>query len=154
MAGERSGAAGGTQAREVALTRVFDAPRPAVFEAWSRKRHLKAWWGPDGFTLPGCDIDFRVGGAYRFVMRGPDGEDYPFHGRYLEIVAPERIVFTAVLEDLPGEELLAAVTFEEERGRTRLLVQQTVPASEPHARGQVQGWTESLDRLVEYLAQS
>ncbi|MGB5080605.1 MAG: SRPBCC domain-containing protein [Burkholderiales bacterium] len=54
------------------LSRVFDAPRELVFRVWSDPGHLKQWWGPKGFTLPGCEMDFRTGGAYRFVMRGPD----------------------------------------------------------------------------------
>jgi uncharacterized protein YndB with AHSA1/START domain len=95
-------------------------------------------------------MDFRPGGAYRFVMRGPDGADYPFHGVYREIVAPERIVFTAIIDNAPGNELVTTVTFAEEGGKTRLTVEQTVP-TEPYARGQKQGWTESLECLADYL---
>ena len=134
----------------VVITRVFDAPRQLLFETWSDPKHLARWWGPKGFTLPGCEMDFRPGGAYRFVMRGPDGGDYPFHGVYREIVAPERIVFTAIIDNAPGNELVTTVTFAEEGGRTRLTVEQTVP-TEPYARGQQQGWTESLECLADYL---
>jgi uncharacterized protein YndB with AHSA1/START domain len=136
--------------REMVVTRVFDAPRRLVFETWSDPKHLARWWGPKGFTLPGCELEFRPGGAYRFVMRGPDGGDYPFHGVYREIVAPERIVFTAVIDNAPGNELVTTVIFAEEGSRTRLTVKQTVPA-EPYARGQEQGWTESLECLADYL---
>ena len=71
---------------------------------WTEREHIGKWWGPKGFTLPGCQMDFRTGGAYRFVMRGPDGKDSPFHGVYREIDRNERIVFTAILEDLPGRD--------------------------------------------------
>jgi uncharacterized protein YndB with AHSA1/START domain len=144
-------AAGAAAGREVVITRVLDAPRRLVFETWSNPEHLAHWWGPKDFTLPGCELDFRPGGAYRFVMRGPDGLDYPFHGVYREIVEQERIVFTAIIDNAPGNELVTTVTFAEHGGKTRLTVAQTVP-TEPYARGQKQGWTESLARLAEYVA--
>jgi len=138
--------------REMVVTRVFDAPRPVVFEAWARPEHLARWWGPKGFTLPSCDLDFRTGGAYRMVMRGPDGAEYPFHGVYREIVPPARIVFSAVIESGPGAAVLTVVTFDDEGGKTRVTVRQTVPALEEAARGQRQGWTESLEKLAEHVA--
>lgn len=142
---------GAEEARgEVVVTRLLDAPRPLVFEAWARPEHLARWWGPRGFALPACEIDFRPGGAYRMVMRGPDGLDYPFHGVYREITAPSRIVFSAVIAE--GVAVLTTVTLEDEGERTRLTVRQTVPAMEEAARGQRQGWTESLERLAELLA--
>ncbi|BDG01426.1 SRPBCC domain-containing protein [Anaeromyxobacter oryzae] len=137
---------------EMVVTRVLDAPRPVVFEAWARPEHLARWWGPRGFTLSSCSIDFRPGGAYRMVMRGPDGADYPFHGVYREIVPPARIVFSAVIGPGPGNAVRTVVTFEEEGWKTRLTVRQTVPAMEGAARGQRQGWTESLERLADDLA--
>lgn len=137
--------------KTVVITRVLDVPRRRVFETWSKPEHLVRWWGPKGFTLPGCEMDFRPGGAYRFVMRGPDGKDYPFHGVYREIVEAERIVFTAIIDNAPGNELVTTVTFAEEGGKTRLTVEQTVP-TEPYARGQKQGWTESLECLADYVS--
>lgn len=136
---------------EAVITRLFDAPRPLVFEAWTRPEHLVRWFGPKGFSLPVCDVDFRPGGAYRFVMRGPDGVDYPFHGVYREISPPARLVFTAVLEVPGADDLLTTVTFDEEGGKTRITVRQGIPSSELHARGQHQGWSESLGRLAEML---
>ncbi len=140
----------GKRAGEMILTRVFDAPRELVFRAWSDRAHLTKWWGPKGFTLPGCEMDFRTGGAYRFVMRGPDGQDNPFHGVYREIVRNERIVFTAILDKLPGHELLTTVTFADEGGKTKLTVRQTTPPGEA-GRGQNQGWSETLERLADHL---
>jgi len=99
---------------------------------WTEPEHIAKWWGPKSFTLPGCELDFRPAGAYRFVMRGPDG-DYPVRGVYREIVRPERIVFTAILEDLPGHELLTKVTFADEGGKTKLTVRQTTPPGEAAA---------------------
>ena len=136
---------------EIVMSREFDAPRRLVFATWTHPEHLGRWWGPKGFTLPTCEMDFRPGGAYRFVMRGPDGNDYPFKGMYREIVEPERIVFTAILDEMPDQELVTMVTFDEHGGKTTVTVRQTVPKSEFHARGQRQGWTESLERLADYL---
>lgn len=143
-------AASAAAGREIVVTRVLDAPHRLVFETWSQPAHLARWWGPKGFTLPGCELDFRIGGAYRFVMRGPDGLDYPFHGVYREIVEPERIIFTAIIDNAPGNELVTTVTFAEEGGGTKLTVRQTVP-TEPYASGQKQGWTESIERLAAYV---
>lgn len=135
---------------EVVVTRLLDAPPSLAFEAWARPEQLSRWWGPRGFTLAACEVDFRPGGAYRMVMRGPDGIEYPFHGVYREIVPPSRLVFSAVIAD--GVAVLTTVSFEEEGGRTRLTVHQGIPSLEEAARGQRQGWTESLDRLAELLA--
>jgi uncharacterized protein YndB with AHSA1/START domain len=66
--------------REVVITRIYDAPRPLVFKAWIDPKHLKRWWGPGVFTNPVCEVDARVGGAWRIVMRSPDGIDYPCGG--------------------------------------------------------------------------
>ena len=66
--------------REIVMTRTFDAPRELVWEALSKPEHMREWWGPRGFTMPVCEMDFRVGGAYRFVQRGPDGAEYGFRG--------------------------------------------------------------------------
>ncbi len=140
----------GRHAGEMILTRVFDAPRELMWKLWTEREHIGKWWGPKGFTLPGCEMDFRPGGAYRFVMRGPDGQDNPFHGVYREIVRPERIVFTAILDNLPGHELVTTVTFAEDGGKTKLTVRQTTPPGMP-GRGQNQGWSETLERLADHL---
>jgi len=142
----------GKHAGEMILTRVFDAPRELVWKLWTEPEHIRKWWGPKGFTLPGCEMDFRPGGAYRFVMRGPDGEDNPFHGVYREVVRNERIVFTAILDNLPGHELLTTVTFADEGGNTKLTVRQTTPPGVP-GLGQNQGWSETLERLADLIAE-
>jgi len=141
----------GRHAGEMILTRVFDAPRELVWKLWTEPEHIRKWWGPKGFTLPGCEMDFRSGGAYRYVMRGPDG-DNPFHGVYREIVRNERIVFTAILDNLPGHELLTTVTFADEGGKTKVTVRQTTPPGVP-GLGQNQGWSETLERLANLIAE-
>ena len=103
--------------REIVSTRVFDAPRERVFRAFSDPRVLARWWGPDGFTSTFQEFDFRPGGAWRFVMHGPDGTDYRNESGFIEVVSPERIV----LEHLrPMHRFLMTMTFAEEAGKTRL----------------------------------
>ena len=142
----------GRHAGEMILTRVFDAPLDLMWKLWTEPEHIRKWWGPKGYTLPGCEMDFRTGGAYRFVMRGPDGQDNPFHGVYREIVRNERIVFTAILDNLPGHELVTTVTFADEGGKTKLTVRQTTPPGVP-GLGQNQGWSETLERLADLIAE-
>ena len=138
----------GSAEGSMVLTRLFDAPPSMVFEAWSTPKGLARWWGPKDFTLPSCEVDFRPGGAYRMVMRGPDGKDYPFHGSYREIVPNERIVFNAVVDHGSETfEVLTVVTFVEEGSGTRLTVRQAVPAARDAAKGQLEGWNGSLEKL-------
>ena len=114
---------------EIDLSRVFDAPRRLVFEAFTKPEHVKRWWGcMDGYFLPVCEIDLRPGGAWRFVMRGPDGKEYRFHGVYLEITAPERIVHTEIFDEYP--ESLVTVTFVERDGKTTLTSKSSYPSKE------------------------
>ncbi len=149
--GEYLGAEPATRG-EVVVTRDFDAPRALVFDAWTRPEHVSRWFPPRGFTMSSCELDFRPGGAYRMAFRGPDGADYPFHGVYREIVPGERIVFSAVIAPTPGGAVVTTVTFEDVGGRTRVTARQTVPALETAARGQRQGWTETLEKLGEFVS--
>jgi len=142
---------GPASSEEIALTRVFHAPRRRVFDAFTDPEHLREWWGPDRFTLTTCTLDPRVGGSLRIVMRGADGKTYGFHGRYVEVLPPARVVFTAELDEVP-ERLLTTVNLEEVDGNTWLTVHQTIPKSPPYAAGQRDGWSESLERLALYLA--
>src|SRR3982750_4035231 len=80
-----------TADREIVISRVIDAPRELVFEAFTEVRHLSRWWGPEGFTTTTRAFEFRVGGAWDFVMHGPDGTDYQEWITWTEIVPPERI---------------------------------------------------------------
>jgi len=146
---------------EVVLTRVFDAPRALVFETWIEPRHLAQWWGPRDFTNPVCELDVRVGGRILIHMHAPDGTVYPMTGTFREIVAPERLVFTAVAEDHDGHALLeglVTVTFEELGGKTRLTVREKAvalaPVACPMLAGMETGWAQSLDRLETAVAKA
>jgi uncharacterized protein YndB with AHSA1/START domain len=152
--------AGSAMQREVTITRLFDAPRELVFQAWTEPEHLKQWWGPLGFTNPACEVDLRVGGAWRIVMRFPDGNEHTAHGIYREIVPPERLVFTNIAMDKDGNRLLeglTTVTFEDLGGKTRLTLKTRMVGLVPYAprmlEGMETGWSQSLERLAEKLAQ-
>lgn len=133
------------------ISRVFAAPPELVFRAWSTPEALARWWGPKHFTLPVCELDFRVGGAYRMVMRDPAGGEYPFFGKFLEIVPGQRIVFSATIEASQSE-LVTEVTFAPEgASKTLLTVRQTTPKDPMAAKGQFQGWSETLEKLAPTL---
>lgn len=142
----------GTHQGAMVLTRVYEAPARLVFQAWSSAEALKKWWGPQGCDTPEAEVDFRVGGRYRIVMRNlQNGERYPFHGTYREIVPDRRIVFHAVLEHLPGVEVTTTVTFVEENGKTLLTVRSDKPSDPAAGRGQTEGWSGQLEKLAAVL---
>jgi uncharacterized protein YndB with AHSA1/START domain len=107
--------------REIAMTRVFDAPRALVFEAWTKPELLKRWlYGPEEYPLVVCEIDLRVGGALRFVWRSRDEKDagMGMSGVYREIAPPDRLVFTEVWDqDWTGGEALVTIIFTEHAGQ-------------------------------------
>jgi uncharacterized protein YndB with AHSA1/START domain len=142
--------------RELIVTRVIDAPRQLVFKTWTQPEHIARWWGPQGFTTIHCEMDVRVGGAYRFGMRSPQGTERWKRGVYREIVEPERIVFTFAWEnpsdDVPHNELLTTVTFEEEGSGTRLTLRQAPFASAALSDNHSAGWTSTFERFAAYLA--
>jgi uncharacterized protein YndB with AHSA1/START domain len=140
--------------QELIATRVFNAPRELVFQAWTVPERLARWWGPKGFTNPVCEVDVRPGGAIRIHMRGPDGTVYPMTGVFHEIVEPEKLVFSSSALDQNGEpmfEILNTVTFAAEGNKTKLTVLASVsnpkPGAAQHLAGMEQGWSLSLDRL-------
>ena len=106
--------------REILMTRVFNAPRKLVFDAWTKPELVRRWLlGPPGWTMPVCEIDLRVGGAYRFVWLGQDGTTMGMGGVYREIVIPERIVNTQLFDqDWTGGETIVTLTLSEKDGRT------------------------------------
>jgi uncharacterized protein YndB with AHSA1/START domain len=108
--------------REIAMTRVFDAPRNLVFDAWTKPELVRRWLlGPPGWTMPVCEIDLRVGGAYRFEWLGQDGTRMGMGGVYREIVIPERIVNTQLFDaDWTGGETVGTLLFTEQGGKTTL----------------------------------
>lgn len=146
-------------ARELVFTRTLDAPRALVFAAWTDPEHLAQWWGPHHFTNPVCRVDARPGGAIYIEMRGPEGTTYPMDARFVEVVPPERLVFTTFLKNEAGTvflEVLNAVTFAERDGKTVLTVNVRVvdagPGSEEPLSGMEEGWSQSLERLAAYTA--
>ncbi|MBC7926612.1 MAG: SRPBCC family protein [Bryobacteraceae bacterium] len=140
--------------REIVMTRVFEAPRQMVFEAFSKPEILKRWFGPRGWSLVVCDVDLRIGGSFRFVLRGPDGTDMGMRGVYREIAAPERSVHIESFDDFPGESQVTSV-FVEQGGRTTLTVTVLYPSVEVRdaviKSGMEHGAAESYDRLAELL---
>src|SRR3954469_884613 len=141
--------------REVVLTRVFDAPRTLVFEAFTRPELLKRWYGPHGWSLVVCEVDLKVGGGFRFVLRGPDGKNMGMRGVYREIVPPERSVHMESFDDYPGESQVTTVLVEQ-GGSTTLTATVLYPSQEIRdaviKSGMEHGAAESYDKLAECLA--
>jgi uncharacterized protein YndB with AHSA1/START domain len=141
--------------REIVMTRVFDAPREMVFDSFSKPELLKRWFGPRGWSLVVCEVDLRVGGGFRFVLRGPNGKEMGMRGTYLEIVRPERSVHMESFDDYPGESQVTAV-FVEEGGKTTFTAVVLYPSKEVRdiviQSGMEHGAAESYDRLAELLA--
>ena len=167
MDGSNAETSAASSAAELVITRVFDAPRRLVFEAWTKPEQLMRWFGPKGFTTPFCEVDFRVGGAFRYCMRSPEGRDYWGIGIYREIVNHERIVYTDAFTDADGNpvapshygmssshpaETLVTVMFVEENGRTKLTLRHGIAETVTERDGTRQGWNELFDRLAEELA--
>ncbi len=145
--------------RHIVLTRIIDAPRELVFQAWTDPKQLARWWGPKCFTNPVCEVDAKPGGALRIVMRAPDGAEYPMKGVFQEVVESERLVFTNIAVDAQGNHLLeglTTVTFADLDGKTKLTVQTGAVAMVGYAaaylEGMEAGWTQSLERLEEFAA--
>jgi uncharacterized protein YndB with AHSA1/START domain len=134
---------------DLVITRVFRAPRRLVFAAWTQAEHVSRWFAPRPLTMPRCEVDFRPGGVFRFVMRAPDGTEYPFEGAFREIVAPERIVFTGTIHE--GNATVTTLTFVEHDGKTTLTAHQSYTFESSATRGAAQGWTLTLDQLEEQL---
>ena len=141
--------------REIVMTRVFDAPRHLLFDAFSKPALLNRWFGPRGWSLVVCEVDLRVGGGFRFVLRGPDGREMGMRGVYREIVPPERSVHMESFDDYPGESQVTAV-FVEQNGQTTLTATVLYPSPEVRdaviRSGMEHGAAESYDRLAELLA--
>ena len=140
--------------RELVVTRTFNAPARVVFEAWTRPELFKRWWVPKscGVSLLSCELDVRVGGRYRLVF-SHDASTMEFFGRYLEVTPHSRLVWTNDEGDDGGA--VTTVTFEEEGGKTLLVVHDLYPSKEALDRaiasGSTDGMPETLDQLDELL---
>jgi len=150
------------------IVRTFDSPREKVWKAWTEPNRFVRWWGPKGFTTPVFNIDLRLGGKYLYCMRSPEGQDFWGTGIFREIKEPERLVITDSFADPKGNivpasyyglsegfplQMLIAVTFEEQDGRTRLVLEHSGigSISTTDRENMQQGWNESLDKLAGYL---
>ncbi|MEQ9606852.1 MAG: SRPBCC domain-containing protein [Kiloniellaceae bacterium] len=146
------------QDRVLVITRLLDAPRALVFKVWSQPEHLVRWWGPQGFTLPDCTLEFHPGGAFRCLMRSPEGSEHRMHGVYQDIVEPEKISFTWGWVDAEGQrghETLVTVLLEEagEGGaKTKLTLRQALFESVTARDAHNGGWSGSFERLAAYVA--
>jgi uncharacterized protein YndB with AHSA1/START domain len=144
--------------RELVVTRTINAPPRIVFEAWAKAELFQRWWVPKslGLTLLSCELDVRVGGAYRLVFRHPEApEPMAFHGRYLEVTPPSRLVWTN--EEAGGSGQITTVTFEERAGQTLLVMSELYPSKEVLDEALRSGSTsgdmnETFDQLDELLA--
>ena len=143
------------ESRELALTRVIDAPRERIFQAWTDPAILPQWWGSHGITTPVCEMDPRPGGIFRTVMRDADGNEHAGTGVFLEVVAPERVVFTDAFTPgwIPSPEpfFTCVVTLEEDGGKTRCTARALHWTEEKRAQheemGFKTGWGEMFERL-------
>ena len=157
---------------EFRLTRVFDAPRALVYRCWMEPSHLARWWGPKTFVCPVCEIDARVGGKFRLVMRAQDGTDFPMRGTFRQITPNERIVkeddmsehsetwHDLVDPDRKGQgkrkiEIVTAITFEDHGAGTRVTITTSFPSlalRDSFAKaGMKEGWSSSLEKLDDLL---
>jgi uncharacterized protein YndB with AHSA1/START domain len=143
---------------EIAITRVFDAPREQVCKAYTDSKLIPQWWGPKQYTTTVDKMEVRPGGVWRFVQRDHDGNEYAFKGFYHSIVPPERLVSTSEFEGAPGHVSLETVTFEKQGGKTKLTITaifQTVEDRDEMLKsGMKEGAAETMDRLAELLAEA
>ena len=142
--------------QEIKMTRLFDAPRQLVFDAMTKPEHVKQWWGQlgEGYSVPVCEVDLRVGGAWRFVNRHPKGE-VAFYGEYREITPPSRVVFTEIFEQFPDTVSVVTAVLTEEGNKTRLTATVRYPSLEVRdmviASGMSRGAGISYDRLEDLV---
>lgn len=143
---------------EIRLTRLFDAPPELVYEAMTRPEHVRQWWGRlgDGYSVPVCEIDLRVGGRWRFVNQHPKGKA-EFYGEYRELDPPRRVVFTEIFADFPDAESVVTSELTAEGSRTRLTATVRYPSQQVRdiviATGMAKGAGISYDRLEDVLAE-
>jgi uncharacterized protein YndB with AHSA1/START domain len=145
--------------REIAATRIFDAPRDLVWKVWTDPEHVVRWWGPNGFTTTTHSMDVKPGGVWRFVMHGPDGRDYQNKITYLEVVKPERLVYKHGGDKVEPVNFQVTVTFWEQGGKTRLDMRMVFPSAKARDHvietyGAFEGLKQHLGRLEAYLAKA
>jgi uncharacterized protein YndB with AHSA1/START domain len=158
----------------ITITRIIDAPRTRLWQAWTDEKQVQKWWAPNGFTNPVCEIDAKVGGQIKIVMLAGDtlgsmsGMKAPMQGVFTEVIKPDpsnpegqaKLVFTNQAIDEHGNVVLdgkTEVTFEDEGGKTKLTVKTGAKGLVPQApmmlAGMEQGWNEQMDKLEKFVAQ-
>jgi uncharacterized protein YndB with AHSA1/START domain len=152
------------------MTRVFNAPRELVWKTWTEREHFMAWWGPKGFTIPRCTMDFRVGGKLHYTMRPDDGEEYWCGCIYKEITPPEHLVGASYFSNEQGEVadpvtvgldanwpkyMEFDVRFEDLGDKTRMVLRQSnITPEMAESVGAGRGWNSSFDKLDQYLTKA
>jgi len=154
MAARKNNSATETSDREVVISRLIDAPRDQVWKVMTETEHQNKWWGPDGFCNVEVSMDFRVGGAWTYVMVGPDGTRYPNHTLFKEITPPSRWVF----DHGDGQRVWfeTTISLEESVGGTRVTIQQIFPSKESRDEvvnkyGAIEGGKQHLAKLESYI---
>jgi len=154
--GQGAPAGSATVDREIVIARAIDAPRELVFEAFTDVRHLSRWWGPEGFTTTTRAFAFRVGGAWEFVMHGPDGTDYQEWISWTEIAPPERIAL--VHGEFPGDPnaFESVLTFASDGAATRIEMRTVFPTKQLRDEAveryhAIEGGLETLTKLAAYV---
>lgn len=144
-----------TENREILISREFDAPRELVFDAFTHPDKIGQWWGPNGFTTTTHHMDFKPGGEWKYIMHGPDGNDYDNFIKYREIERPDKITYDH--GETPGEpfHFSVTITFEKIGNRTLLTQRLVLPSKEARDKivgfGAIEGGKQTLQRLAEYL---
>ncbi len=141
--------------REIVMTRVFDAPRERVFKAMTDPALIPQWWGQHGSTILVDKMEVKAGGAWRYVERAANGEEYAFRGTFREVTPPERLVYTFEWEGMPGHVLVETVTLEEIDGKTHVTDSSIFHTAEERdgmlQSGMEEGARASWDRLAALL---
>jgi uncharacterized protein YndB with AHSA1/START domain len=159
MTAPKNNPAENTADREIVITRDFNAPRELVWEAMTNPKHVVNWWGPRGFSTTIEKMDFRVGGEWKHVMRGPDDVNYPNHSVFKEIATPGKIVYSCggKREGGPGVNFVSTWTFEKlAADKTRVTIRMVFPKAAQRdfvvkEFGAIEGGKQTLERLGEYL---
>jgi uncharacterized protein YndB with AHSA1/START domain len=164
------------QDKELVITRIFDAPAELVFKVWTEPEHIKNWWGPKPFTAPRCEVDLRPGGEYVYVMRSPDGQEFPVQGTFKEIEKNKKLVYTDDMYkqadfwkmmiggkvgpdvDFPALQLIVTVTFEDQGDKTKFTLTTRFVSNDLRdamvGMQMAEGWTSSLEKFAEELTKS
>ncbi|MFI7062699.1 SRPBCC family protein [Kribbella sp. NPDC050124] len=148
-----------TADREIVISRVIDAPRELVFEAFTEVRHLSQWWGPEGFTTSTRAFEFRVGGEWDFVMHGPDGTDYQEWISWTELAPPERIALRHGESRDDPNAFESVLTFEYDGAATRIEMRTVFPSKELRDEAvekyhAIEGGRQTLNNLAAYVTEN